>query len=369
MSKDAKIGLWTVFVLVGFVLFSSVRESGLIDFNDEIGLLFTQVHGLRAGDPVTIGEVPSGRVVEIDFAPPEVQESLAPITGGTTLVRALVSLDRLIPQESTYSVRVDLNGRRWLDITLSPSPEMIGPNEHFFAEVEVGQEDQLQRTIRTFNTLSDQTEELRAELTAPDFLLRTKDTASNLRFYSRELVAASEKAPAQLMEFEDQMDKQEFALHQQIQAFDDKTREVSRRMVEMAPQLSENLKGWTLRMERQSDRLGATLENAVARSEEYEKILDDALSDRLSPEGVEKLINQTKKWARQLEEYRYMAEDLHSLTSDPTIRADLKKAISDFRIKSEELNERLLKLEDMLKSNPLTGPLVGSDEEDADQPE
>ena len=114
MSKDAKIGLWTVFVLVAFVLFNSVKESGLIDFNDEIGLLFTQVHGLRPGDPVTIGGVPSGRVLDIDFAPQEIQESLAPITGGTTLVRAMVSIDRHIPRESTYAVRVDLNGRRWL---------------------------------------------------------------------------------------------------------------------------------------------------------------------------------------------------------------------------------------------------------------
>lgn len=362
MSKDAKIGLWTVFVLVAFILYTSVKESGLIDFNDEIGLIFTQVHGLRAGDPVTIGGVPSGRVVSIDFAPQEVQDSLAPITGGRTLVRAMVSIDRHIPRESTYAVRVDLNGRRWLDITLSPSNERIGPNENFFAEVPMGQDDQLQRTIRTFSTLSEQTKELREQLTAPDFLLRTKDAASNLRFYSRELVAASEQAPAQLLDLENAMDKQEYALLQQIQLFDEKAQEVSRRMVEMAPQLSENLKGWTLRMERQSDRLSSTLQMASAKSAEYQKLLDDALVSKLSPEGTERLIQQTRKWSRQLQEYRYMAEDLHSLTSDPTIRADLKKAIDDFRVKTEELNERLLKLEEMLKANPLTGPLAEDEE-------
>ena len=65
-----------------------------------------------------------------------------------------------------------------------------------------------------------------------------------------------------------------------------------------------------------------------------------------------------------MQEYRYMAEDLHSLTSDPTIRADLKKAIDDFRIKSQELDGRMLKLEETLKANPLTGPLV--EDEDGD---
>jgi ABC-type transporter Mla subunit MlaD len=364
MNKDAYIGLWTMMVVVLFILFNSVKDKGLIDFNKEIGLLFTQVHGLRAGDPVTIGGVPSGRVVEIDFAPQEIQDSLAPVTGGTTLVRAMVSLDRDIPRESTYSVRVDLNGRRWLDITLSPSSEMIGAEDNFFAEVAVGQDDQLQRTVRTFSTLGEQTEALRTQLTAPDFLLRTKDTASNLRFYSRELVAASAEAPQKLMEFEDDLDKQETALLQQIQSFDDKTQEVSRRMLEMAPQLSENLKGWTLRMERQSERLTSTLQMASSKSVEYQKLLDDAILSQLSPEATEKLIYQTKKWSRKLQEYRYMAEDLHSLTSDPTIRSDLKKAIDDFRIKSEELNERILKLEEMLDANPLTSSSADDEDEE-----
>jgi ABC-type transporter Mla subunit MlaD len=350
-------------VVFGFVLFTSIRDSGLIDFNDEIGLLFTQVHGLRAGDQVTIAGVPSGRVMDIDFAPIEIQESLAPVTGGTTLVRAMVSLDRNIPKESTYSIRVDLNGRRWLDITLSPSEEMIQAEDNFFAEVAAGQEDQLQRTIRTFSTLSEQTEELRSQLTAPEFLLRTKDAASNLRFYSREMVSASAKAPQQLMEFEDDLDKQEVALLQEVQAFDAKTKEVSKRMLEMAPQLSENLKGWTLRMERQSERLSSTLQMASTKSTEYQKLLDDAIDQQLSPEATEKLINQTKKWGRKLQEYRYMAEDLHSLTSDPTIRSDLKKAIDDFRIKTDDLNARLLKLEENLKTNPITSSLA-DDEED-----
>lgn len=360
MSKDALIGLWITTVLVLALLFNRVKDSGLIQFDPDIGLLFTQVHGLRAGDPVTIGGVPAGHVKEINFAPQEIQESFAPITGGQTLVRALVSLrdGRKIPKESTYQVRVDLNGRRWLDITISPSEETIGPDDNFFAEEAFGQDDQLQRTIRTFSTLGAQTEDLRQQLTDPEFLLRTKDTASNLRFYSRELVAASEQAPAQLVDMERALDKQELALLQQMQAFDEKTQEVSRRMLEMAPQLSENLKGWTLRVERQSERLSSTLQMASAKSEEYQRMLDQAVESRLSDDSVKKLINQTKKWNRRLTEYRYMAEDLHSLTSDPTIRSDLKKAVSDFRIKSEQMGKRLEELQKRLESNPLTGPLM-----------
>ncbi len=368
MNKDAKIGLLTVGILLGLMLYNSSRGRDLLTFNDKVGLLFTQVHGLRAGDPVTIGGVPAGRVVSIDFAPDEIQETFVPITGGTTLVRAMVELDggRKIPKESTYMIRVDLNGLRWLDITFSPSDALIGPQDNFFAEEAFGQDDQMQRTIQTFKTLSEQTEILRAQLADPEFMLLTKDTASNLRFYSREMVAASSEAPAHLASLEEGLDQQEMALLQELQAFDDKMAQVSRRMTEMAPQLSETIQGWSNRMERQSDRLSATLEMASQKSVEYQKILDEAIEKQLNPEVLKRMVKQTRRWARKLEEYRYLAEDLHSLTSDPTIRADLKKVIDDYRIKTQELNEKLLKLEEALKENPITRALV--DEDSLEQP-
>ena len=263
-------------------------------------------------------------------------------------------------------IRVDLNGLRWLDITFSPSDALIGPQDNFFAEEAFGQDDQMQRTIQTFKTLSEQTEILRAQLADPEFMLLTKDTASNLRFYSREMVAASSEAPAHLASLEEGLDQQEMALLQELQAFDDKMAQVSRRMTEMAPQLSETIQGWSNRMERQSDRLSATLEMASQKSVEYQKILDEAIEKQLNPEVLKRMVKQTRRWARKLEEYRYLAEDLHSLTSDPTIRADLKKVIDDYRIKTQELNEKLLKLEEALKENPITRALV--DEDSLEQP-
>jgi hypothetical protein len=271
------------------------------------------------------------------------------------LVRAQVSFDnfRKIPKESTYNVSTDLNGRRWIEITVSPSKEEIGPDDTFFAEESARQDDQLQATIHAFATLGEQTENLRDILSDPEFRLRTKDTASNLRFYSRELRAASAQAPGQLKAFERDLNTQEAAILNQIHAFDDKTKEVRQRMTEMSPQITENLQGWTERMSRQGDRLTGTLTMAVERSEEFEAMIDRAIKEQLKPESVKALIVQTKKWARKLEEYRYLAEDLHALTSDPTVRADLKAAIAKFEAKSREVNERLLKLEKKIDDNPL----------------
>jgi ABC-type transporter Mla subunit MlaD len=354
----------TIALALSIVLVNSLREAGVVSFGSELDLVFSQVHGLRAGDPVTIGGVPRGRVVSIDFASKQIQDSLAPLTGGVALVTAQVSFDdsRKIPRDSTYTVRNDLNGRRWIEITVSPSEEEIGADEIFFAEGSARQDDQMKATIDTFSILSEQTEKLRDVLANPEFRLRTKDTASNLRFYSRELRAASAQAPAQLRAFEQDLDRQEVAIASQIQAFDDKTREVRQRMTEMSPQITENLQGWTERMSRQGDRLTSTLQMAIERSEEYQAMIDSTLKQNLNPEAAKALIVQTKKWARKLEEYRYLAEDLHALTSDPTVRADLKAAIAKFQAKSVEINERLDKLEKRIDENPLK-PLLGIPDE------
>lgn len=356
MNKDAVVGLFTILLVAVVGLYHSFRDHGLVKFNTQVGLLFTQVHGLRIGDPVTVAGAPAGRVVDIDFAPQDVQEALDPLTGGTILVRAMVALDTFqeIPKESTYTVQTDLNGRRWIDITASPSAEMIGADELFFAEEQVVRDDKVQRTIRTLTILSEQTKDLRDELSSPEFRLRTKDTASNLRFYSREMVLASEQAPGQLQQFSDSLDRQEAEVHRQLASLNEKTREVSARMLEMTPQITENLQGWTRRMERQSDRLSATLVMATEKTKEYEELLDEMVVKRLDPESVKQLITQTKKWGRKLQEYRYLAEDLHALTSDPTVRADLKTAIAEFEKKSRSLNDRLLELEHKIDTNPLT---------------
>ena len=50
------------------------------------------------------------------------------------------------------------------------------------------------------------------------------------------------------------------------------------------------------------------------------------------------------------------------LPGGPDPKADLKAAIEDFRVRSEKLDERLLKLEQMLKENPLTKSLVDEEE-------
>lgn len=368
MSKDARVGLITLVIFASLLLLDALRERGVVSFGTEQGLIFTQVHGLREGDLVTVGGVPAGKVVSIDFAPADLQKALAPVTGGVELVRANVAFDkfRKIPKESTYTVLTDMNGIRRVEITVSPSQEDIDPGETFFAEETTRQEDQLQATVKTFATLGRQTEKLREILSDEDFRLRTRDTASNLRFYSRELRAASAQAPAQLEAFESELNTQEMAILNQLKAFDDKSKDVRERMTEMSPQLTETMRSYAERMTRQGDRLTGTLATAAQRSEEYQQMLDRLSSEQLSPEAVQTLVIQTKKWGRRLDEYRRLAEDVHALTSDPTVRSDLKEAIKKFEVRGVEMNQRLEKLEKLIDNNPIK-PLLGIPDETKDE--
>lgn len=365
MSRDAKIGLLCLFVAAVLLLVRSLQSVGVVVFGSQLGLLFSQVHGLRAGDLVTIGGVPMGRVLSIDFAPKEIQERLAPLTGGVTLVRAQVVFDefRRIPQNSTYTVRSDLNGFRRIEITLSPSEEDIGPDELFFSEEAPRQDDQLKATVGAFSKLGQQTERLRQVLSDPDFSLHTKDSASNLRFYSRELKAASSQAPEQLEALEESLNQQEVALLGKLDAIDEKTRAVRERMIELSPQLSENLKGWSERILRQGNKFTQVLTFAVTRSTEYEELIRRVASDRLDPQAVRALVITIKKWSRKLEEYRALAEDLHALTSDPTVRSDLMALITKLKEKSLSLRKQVEKLESRVDHLPVKSILGYPDDE------
>ncbi len=321
--------------------------------SSQLGLIFTQVHGLRAGDPVTIGGVQAGRVVDIEFASADIQEGLLPLTGGIPLVQANVELDgRSVPKESTYTVMTDLNGRRWLDITVSPGEETIGPNEVFFAESSASQDDQLQRTLRTFTQLSSETKEVRELLADPDFRLQTRDAASNLRFYSRELAGASARAPEQLEAFERQLDQQEALLYARLADFSENTAQISARMREMTPQLTESLEGWRNRMERQGERLSAALQMAVVRSDEYRDLADRAIERGLNEESLERLTIELRSWSRRIEEYRLVAEDVHTITSDPQVQDELKALIGNMYERSAQLRARIAALEALAAANP-----------------
>lgn len=355
MTKDAKIGLVSLVVAALLLSLHSLHSAGIVVFGRKMDLLFSQVSGLRAGDLVTIGGVSRGRVISIDFAPELIQERLVPLTGGVTLVRARVAFDdfRRIPQDSTYTVRSDLNGRRWVEITLSPSEKSIGPDDIFFAEAAPKQDDQLQATVRAFSTLGKQTEDLRRALADPNFALKTKDAASNLRFYSRELKAASAEAPAKLEEFEKNLDEQQNAILAELASLDAKAQNVRERMVELKPQLTENVKSWKERLLRQSDRFTQTLKLASERSGDYEALLNEALAKKLDPDKLRAFVLQVKKWSRKLDDYRALAEDLHALTSDPTVRSDLVALISKLKSKSAKLNEQVEKIEKRIDGLPL----------------
>ncbi|MCA9790359.1 MAG: MCE family protein [Candidatus Eremiobacteraeota bacterium] len=354
MSAQAKVGLLVVTLALIMLYTAPGQHRRAPVLGHSLKLLFTQVHGLREGDPVKLAGVPSGVITHIDFASDELRKQFSLVTGGLPLVEVSVSLNATakVPSNSYYQAVGNLNGTRWIDITPAGGDSFIGANEPFFAERTSIQDDQLTRTLRTLRTLSDQTVELRDAIADAEFRRQVKDTVSNLRFYSRELAEASRTAPEQLAAVERQMDEQEARLHSQIDSMDAKVAEVRNRLQTMTPQVKENLAAWRERIDKSSGEIEQMLAQAVDLTERYNQAVNDAVESYTDPAKIEKFVITARKWSRQIDAIMAIATDLHSLSSDPKVQEDLKGMITKLKGRSEDLNSKVDQLERKLDKLP-----------------
>lgn len=359
MTKQAKVGL--VVIVIGLLIafnYPGSRGRRPVIGGNELKLLFTQVNGLRPGDTVKIAGVNSGVITKIEFADPEISQDFSPITGGLPMVQVYVSLDNRVrvPVNSSYNTYTDLRGQRWLDILPAGGGTFLDKHDDFFGQGVAVQDDQMTRTLNAFRVLSEQTRDVRDLISKDTFRREIKDMASNMRFYSRELATASEKAPQQLADFEDQLLKQEQAVFEQLQSLDGKLDRAAGRMKTMVPRLNAQLAGWKVQIEENSGEIEDLLEQGVELSEKYQTLLAEQTELLDDPEMTKRLIIKARKMARQIEDMRTLAEDLHSLSSDPEVKADLRAAIVKLRTRSEKMKTRLDRLQEKLDNLPFQPP-------------
>lgn len=354
MSGQAKVGLLVVTLALILLYMAPGQHRRAPVLGHSLKLLFTQVHGLREGDPVKLAGVPSGVITHIDFASEELTNQFSLVTGGLPLVEVSVSLNATakVPSNSYYQAISNLNGTRWIDITPAGGDTYIGAGEPFFAERTSLQDDQLTRTLRTLRTLSDQTVELRDAIADAEFRRQVKDTASNLRFYSRELAEASRTAPERLAAIEQQIDEQEARLLAQIENMDAKVAEVHNRLQTMTPQLQENLAAWRARLDNSSAEIEQMLSQAVELTDEYNRSVEEAVAGYSDPATLEKFVITARKWSRQIDAMMAIATDLHSLSSDPKVQEDIKGMLTKLKGRSEDLKKRVDQLERKIDTLP-----------------
>lgn len=355
MTVQARVGLVVVLLAIGLLLWSPGQHRRAPVIGNRFHLVFTQAGGLREGDQVKVAGVPKGVVESIEFATPEQQKEFSLVSQGLPLVIVTAAMEGFvhIPVASSYSVESKLSGERWVNITPAGGDDYVVPGETFFAERQTDPEDQLTKTLRTFKILSEQTRELRDEIADPDFRRQVKDTASNFRFYSRELAASSESAPEMLAEFEEQLDRQEVALQQRLAQFEEQIARAENLLTEMVPKLESQLAQFEQQVIANEDQAQAMLEKAVGMSEEYRDMVAELETRFGDQERMEALADQARRWSQRLDDLAAIATDLHMISSDPQVRADLKAMITKLKDRSAELKARVEKLERTLESFPV----------------
>ncbi|MBI3927092.1 MAG: MCE family protein [Armatimonadetes bacterium] len=353
MSKEARLGLLVIIAVFALLLFSPGQHRRPPVLGHAFNLIFTHVEGLRVGDTVKVAGVPEGNITAIDFATPEEQRMFGPLVGDQLLIRVTVTLQRFValPENSSYEAVATLNGERYINITPGSGDTFLTPGDSYLGKSRTQREDQLTTTLQTFKMLNRETSELREVISDPAFRLQVKDTASNLRFYSRELkeVAADLSGEKGLIaQFEDQVDTQEQALHDQLASMDAQVSQVQSQLETMTPRATEGIEQWNRRVVEGRAQLSSVLLQALSYSDRFEQALRDLEQGSANPDKVKRALEQIKKASLRLEDIAAIAGDLRAITSDPQVQQELKQMVDNLRERAANLKAAIEKFEESL---------------------
>lgn len=349
MSKEFNIGLLVTVLLTVLTVVGLQNQTKRPDpFSPRYHLLFTSV-SLRPGDKVTVAGVPAGFVEKIDFTSDEEKkqystEDYEPQVKVTILLEAKI----VVREGAKYQQRSNLKGYRWVEIMPPLEGPQLDSQSILSGELPSATEDQLTKTLKTFRRLSAETTELRQLAEDGEFRRKVKDTASNLRFYSREFERISQGSRRQVAEMDRALDQQELKIKQQLAQIDEMVTRTQQKLVSMTPQLNETIDNYRIRVKKGDAQLRDLLKTALKYSEEFEKLVDSVSAQYNKMVVPDEIIARVHEYARKLEDMALLAEDMHTLSSDPQVQADLKKMVTDLKDKSEKLKADVQRWETMM---------------------
>ncbi len=310
-------------------------------------LVFHTCEGLRDGDPVVVGGVDAGRVVNIDFAPESDWTRLNLNRDKRPVVLVTVALNPgfSLSEGTGYKVVSTLRGNHFINI-LPPTPgQVLSAGAVLNQELPPETEDQLNATLRNFKELSRQTEDFRDQFSDPQSQREIKDLASNMRFYSAEFVRVSREGRQRAQQLDAQLAEQEEQIVSQLQRMDAQASRAAGYLHTYVPQAREEMHRYRQRLaegQKQLDQMVALGQHYGDQLQQYVQTLENSPLTRLDPE---KLADRIHKIKNQLDDYANIAGDMHTLASDPGVQKDFKGYFKRFKNQSEKLKARVHSLE------------------------
>ncbi len=358
MSKEAKIGLIVVLsLLITLLLLPGFHKRPAV-LGYSFNLLFTNIAGVRIGDPVKIGGVPAGIISDIAFASDKERRMFASAAGDKLLIRVTVTLNHWvkIPENSSYEAVSNLKGEHWINITPGSGDTYLSPGDSYLGKSRSRREDQLSATIHTFRRLSEQTARLRSIISDPKLRTQIKDTASNFRFYSREMKRVSielTRPGGTLDQFESQIDEEERSILERLDRWNHQISYLQTQIALWTPKLHENIAAWNQKLTHNQAQLTDIIQKALNYSERFNASVSKIEASYGNKKQIKQLVIQIKRIRKQLDNIADIATDLHNLSSNKTLRKRLKNMITQLKQRSAALKEKLDKLEQTLNKIPI----------------
>lgn len=349
LSRNARIGLATVLVGALLLVLSPGKSKAPTFLGTPYHLLFQRVEGLRKGDRVTVAGVDSGRVAAVEFSSEEERRRF----GSDAAVRVTVVMERsvVLPRDSRYSVRSNLKGERWIDIIPGRSSERLASGDTVRNEGSTLSSDQLTRSFQSFRSLSRQVGELQGMMTDPEFRRKVKEVASDLRFYSREFLKASEGVSGRVARMGRRMGAEEQRILARLEAVDGKVTELRHRMAELIAQLTGQLGRWRQLLQGAESELAAGLAGMVELSEQFRAQAAE-WEEQSGRVDAREVLTALRGWSRRLQDWADLAEDLQAIVGSPEAQEELRGLVEQLRAQTEKLKADAERWEGYLKSIP-----------------
>lgn len=350
LSKEGRIGLVVCTISMVMLGMAPTQSKRTPLGGAQYKLVFHACQGLRVGDPVTLGGVDGGRVVDIDFAPNEDWERLNPKGETRPVVLVTVGLYQgyTLTEGTAYKVVSTLRGRHFINI-LPPPPGEPASNGILNNELDSSGDNQLLSTIKHFRMLSQSTKDMRSNFADPAFRRDMKDLASNMRFYSAEFVRVSQGSRAQVLKMQESLERQEAALMANVQRMDDKTARASAYIRSMVPAARAQLAMYQGKLDAGQKQMDAAYKLAEGYTKGLLELKARMENSALAKIDPDKLSQQVHDWKNKLEDYANLAGDMHTLSSDPQIRDGFKDPVRKMKAKSEGWKQQVKGLETQLQ--------------------
>lgn len=344
LSKEGRIGLVVCTISMVMLAMAPTQSKRSPLLGSQYKLVFHACQGLRVGDPVTLGGVDGGRVVDIDFAPKESWDELNPPGENRPVVLVTVGLYQgyKLSDGTAYKVVSTLRGRHFINI-LPPPPgvEMASSGAILKGETNSSADDQLLATIKHLKVLAQSTKDMRANFADPNFRRDMKDLASNMRFYSAEFVRVSEGSRSQVLKMTRTLDRQEATLMANVQRMDEMTVRAQAKIQTVVPVARAQMAMYQAQLDAGQKQMDQAYKMAAGYSKGLLALKARIEASPLATMDPEKLSQQMHDWKNKLEDYANLAGDMHTLSSDPQIKDGFKDPVRKYKAMSEKWKEQV----------------------------